>query len=175
MSLVMQKLFVGRLFEYTSYILAFFTAGWTVSGIIVIAFQCRLPTPWDSLRTNECVDIVAFGNYLASTNIVIEVLLVLVPLAVWTQDSPVGNRLYVSAVFWFRLRFVHTPTFLLGTTLTFLVSLQQSARSCTSSTLPYLPFRLLIAGLLPFACKLLRPCPSSAHVCQACTLLLPKT
>jgi hypothetical protein len=107
MALVMQKLFVGRVFEYTSYILALFTAGWTVSGVIVIAFQCHLPTPWDLSRTGECIDTVAFGNYLASTNIMTEVLLVLVPLAVWTQKSPVGNRLYVSAAFWSRLRYVH--------------------------------------------------------------------
>ncbi|KAF2633992.1 hypothetical protein BU25DRAFT_486968 [Macroventuria anomochaeta] len=105
-SLVMQKLFTGRLFEYTSYTLALFTTGWTLSGIIVTAFQCRLPKPWDVLKTNECIDIAAFGNYLASTNIATEVLLVLVPLAVWTQGSPVGNRLYVSTVFWSRLSII---------------------------------------------------------------------
>ncbi|KAH6629289.1 hypothetical protein C7974DRAFT_394220 [Boeremia exigua] len=103
MGLVLRRLFSGRLFEYTSYVLVLFTAGWTVSGIFVTVFQCKIPTPWDLLQTNECIDIVAFGNYLASTNIVTEMLLVLVPLAVWTQNTPVGNRLYVSAVFWFRL------------------------------------------------------------------------
>ncbi len=106
MSITIQRLFIGRLFECTSYVLALFTAGWTVSGIFVTAFQCRIPTPWDLLRTSECVDIVAFGNYLASTNIMTEILLVLVPLAVWTQSAPVGNRLYVSIVFWVRLRYV---------------------------------------------------------------------
>jgi hypothetical protein len=110
LSLVMRKLFAGRLFEYTSVILAFFTGGWTISGVIVTAFQCRVPTPWN-LLSNECIDTVAFGNYLASTNIATEVLLVLVPLAIWTQDASVGNRLYVSFVFWSRLRYVLSSRF----------------------------------------------------------------
>lgn len=106
MALVLQRLFCDRLFEYTSYVLMLFTALWTISGVLVTAFQCSLPTPWDFVRTNECVDILAFGNYLAATNIVTEILLVLVPLAIWTKNAPVGNRLFVSAVFWLRLRFV---------------------------------------------------------------------
>ncbi|KAJ4983670.1 hypothetical protein SVAN01_10828 [Stagonosporopsis vannaccii] len=103
MAMVIRKLFSGCLFEYTSCILAIFTAGWTISGFIVTAFQCRLPTPWDLMRTSECVDIVAFGNYLASTNIMTEALLVLVPLAIWVKKTAVGNRLFVSAIFWLRL------------------------------------------------------------------------
>jgi hypothetical protein len=107
LSLFMRKLFAGRLFEYTSVVLVIFTAGWTISAVIVTAFQCRMPTPWDVL-SSDCIDIVAFGNYLISTNIATEILLVLVPLAIWTQETSVGNRLYVSAVFWSRLRYVMT-------------------------------------------------------------------
>lgn len=106
MSIVIQRLFFRRLFECTSYVLAVFTAGWTLSGVLVTAFQCQLPTPWDLLQTSGCIDIIAFGNYLASTNLMTEILLVLVPLAVWTQSTPIGNRLYVSIIFWVRLRFV---------------------------------------------------------------------
>ncbi|KAJ8108367.1 hypothetical protein OPT61_g8223 [Boeremia exigua] len=98
MSIVIQRLFTGRLFECTSYVLAIFTAGWTLSGVLATAFQCHIPTPWDLLQASGCIDIVAFGNYLASTNIMTEILLVLVPLAVWTQSTPVGNRLYVSVI-----------------------------------------------------------------------------
>lgn len=105
LSVCVRKLFAGRLFDYTSLTLVIFTSGWTISGIIVTAFQCRMPTPWDVL-SSECIDIVAFGNYLTSTNIATEILLVLVPLAIWTQKISVGNRLYVSAVFWSRLRYV---------------------------------------------------------------------
>ncbi|KAF3037408.1 hypothetical protein E8E11_004495 [Didymella keratinophila] len=105
LSFFMRKLFAGRLFEYTSSILVILTAGWTISGMIVTAFQCRMPIPWDVL-SSECIDIIAFGDYLTSTNIATEILLVLVPLAIWTQESSVGNRLYVSAVFWSRLSIV---------------------------------------------------------------------
>lgn len=105
LSLVMRKLFSGRLFEYTSTILALFTAGWTISGIIVTAFQCQLPAPWNLSETDGCIDIAAFGNYLASMNIATEVLLVLIPLAIWIRGSTVGNRLYVSAAFVSRLRY----------------------------------------------------------------------
>lgn len=171
MALVMQKLFVGRVFEYTSYILALFTAAWTVSGVIVIAFQCHLPTPWDLLRTSECIDTVAFGNYLASTNIMTEVLLVLVPLAVWTQKSPVGNRLYVSAAFWSRLRCVSTLTMISIRSLTLPASSEQSVHSYTFSTLPppLLPSRT--AGQPQSACRSPKPFPSSAHACRVCTHL----
>lgn len=168
-SLVMRRLFTGRLFEYTSSILAVVTAGWTLSGVLVTAFQCRLPAPWDTLRINDCIDTIAFGNYLASTNIATEILLVLVPLIIWVKDSPVGNRLYVSAVFWSRLRFV-TLTFLGCIALTYTVSSRQSVRSCTSSTLPYPPFQSQTAGLSRCACKLRNHYPSSAHVCQGCIL-----
>lgn len=106
LSLIMRKLFTGRLFEYTSVILALFTAGWTISGVVVTAFQCQMPTPWNVLNSKECIDTMAFGNYLASTNIATEIMLVLVPLALWMQDNSVGNRLYISAVFWSRLRYV---------------------------------------------------------------------
>lgn len=64
-----------------------------------------MPIPWNVL-SDDCIDIVAFGNYLASTNIATETLLVLVPFAIWVQETSVGNRLYVSAVFWSRLRYV---------------------------------------------------------------------
>lgn len=103
LNLVMRKLFAGRAFEITSTILAIFTAGWTIGGVFVTAFQCHLPTPW-SMLDNECIRVVAFGNYLASINVATEVLLVLVPLANWAQDNAVGNRFYVSAVFCTRLR-----------------------------------------------------------------------
>ncbi|KZM24132.1 hypothetical protein ST47_g4713 [Ascochyta rabiei] len=105
-SLLIRKLFTGRLFEYTSIILALFTSGWTISGILVTAFQCRLPNPWDILKRDHCIDIAAFGNFLASINIATEVLLVLVPLAVWTRGTSVGNRLYVSATFFSRLSII---------------------------------------------------------------------
>lgn len=122
--LVIRRLFAGLLFEYTSLILALFTAGWTVSGIVVTVFQCRLPTPWDILKTDDCIDIAAFSNFLASTNIATEALLVLVPLAIWTRDRSVGNRLYVSTVFFSRLRSVVLSIFLLQL-LTIAALLQQ--------------------------------------------------
>ncbi|KAF1925078.1 uncharacterized protein M421DRAFT_264518 [Didymella exigua CBS 183.55] len=103
LSLVVRKLFAGRFFEYTSVILAVFTAGWTLSGVLVAAFQCRMPVPWNVLD-NECIDVAAFGNYLALTNVATEVLLVLVPIALRTQDnSVIGSRIYVSAIFCSRL------------------------------------------------------------------------
>lgn len=175
MALVMQKLFIGRLFEYTSYILALFTAAWTVSGIFVIAFQCHLPTPWDLTRASECIDTIAFGNYLASTNIVTEILLVLVPLMVWIQKSPVGNRLYVSAVFWSRLRYDHTLHMPSKSLLILSVSSQQLVRNYTFSMPPQRPHQSQTAGPLQSACKSPKHFPSSVRACQVYTHSLPKT
>ncbi|KAF2995386.1 hypothetical protein E8E13_004239 [Curvularia kusanoi] len=152
MALVMQKLFVGRVFEYTSYILALFTAAWTVSGVLVVAFQCHLPTPWDLARRSECIDTVAFGNYLASTNIVTEIMLVLVPLVVWTQKSPVGNRLYVSAVFWSRLSIVAAV----------IAQLYCSNASAPSSSLPSI-YATTISTQLAQTLSVISACLPSLH------------
>lgn len=115
-SFVIRKLFTGRLFEHTSVTLALFTAAWTTSGVLVTAFQCRLPTPWRVAETDHCIDVAAFGNFLASTNVVTEILLVLVPLAVWARGTAVGNRRYVTAAFISRLRSVFSFMLSLGDT-----------------------------------------------------------
>jgi len=173
MALVLQRLFCGRLFEYTSYVLTLFTAFWTISGVLVTAFQCNLPTPWDLVRTNECVDILAFGNYLAATNIVTEILLVLVPLAIWTKNTPVGNRLFVSAVFWLRLRFVD-PEASSQKILTCIVSSLPLGRSFISSTPPPSPLQLAMTGPSAYVCRSLKQFLLSAHACQGYILWLLK-
>ena len=82
---------------------AVFSLLWTISGVLVTAFPCNLPRPF-RLDGNKCFDIAKFVNYIAITNIVVEVLLVMIPLFVWNLRLDAGKRISVSCAFLSRLR-----------------------------------------------------------------------
>ncbi len=102
--LVIKNLLPGIVPKYTVLVFASFTALWTIIGILVSAFPCHLPTPWQFVDTQNCYDLVAFVNYISITNIVVEVLLVMIPLFIWNVRLSAGKRISVSLVFLARLR-----------------------------------------------------------------------
>ncbi|EAT79572.2 hypothetical protein SNOG_13245 [Parastagonospora nodorum SN15] len=81
--LVIRKVLPGTVPKYTALGFAGFTALWTLSGVIATAFACALPHPWIFVRNTQCYDVTAFVNYIGITNIIVEILLVLIPLVVW--------------------------------------------------------------------------------------------
>jgi hypothetical protein len=89
--------------RYTTYVFAGFTAIWTIVGVFVTAFACSLPNPWNFVMNKKCIDVVAFVNYVSITNIVSEVLLILVPLAIWNVRMSKTRTATVSLVFLSRL------------------------------------------------------------------------
>jgi hypothetical protein len=103
--ILIKKLLPGAIPKYTAIVFAAFTAIWTISGILVAAFACKPPHPWNFLRNRQCIDVVAFVNYIAITNIVVEVLLVIIPLVVWNVRISATRRASVSFVFLARLRY----------------------------------------------------------------------
>jgi hypothetical protein len=102
--LLIRKALPGVIPKYTTFAFAAFTALWTISGVLVTAFACRLPNPWNFLGNKKCYDVVTFVNYIGITNIVVEVLLVMIPLVVWNVRISATNRVSVSFVFLARLR-----------------------------------------------------------------------
>ncbi|KAH7397296.1 hypothetical protein BKA66DRAFT_594692 [Pyrenochaeta sp. MPI-SDFR-AT-0127] len=81
--LVVRKMLPGIVANYSALVLACFCGIWTVSGVLVSAFPCDLPAPWDFLRGNKCYNLEAFGNYIGTTNLAIEFLLIAIPLFIW--------------------------------------------------------------------------------------------
>ena len=102
--LVIREVLPGIVAKYTLLAFAGATAIWTVSGVLVNAFPCALPNPWKFTEIHKCYNVVAFVNYIGITNIVVEVLLVLIPLFIWNVRLSAGRRVSVSLVFLARLR-----------------------------------------------------------------------
>jgi hypothetical protein len=102
--LLIRKVLPGVVPRYTALVFAGFTSVWMVSGILVMAFACNLPHPWNFVENTKCLDVFAFVNYIAITNIVVEVLLVVIPLVVWNVRISTRRQASVSFVFLARLR-----------------------------------------------------------------------
>ncbi|KAF2635635.1 hypothetical protein P280DRAFT_553688 [Massarina eburnea CBS 473.64] len=103
---LIKKVLPGRIPRSTACVFIWFTLLWTASGVLVVTFHCSLPHPWKFLGNSKCIDIVKWVNYVCITNIVVEVLLVMIPLIVWNLRTSAGKRLSVSLLFLTRLSIV---------------------------------------------------------------------
>ncbi|KAF2795416.1 hypothetical protein K505DRAFT_239928 [Melanomma pulvis-pyrius CBS 109.77] len=90
--ILIKQILPGNTAKYTAMVFAGFTALWTVSGVLVTAFPCSFPNPWQFLPGKKCFELVKFVNYVGITNIVVEVLLVMIPLFVWNLRLTAGRR-----------------------------------------------------------------------------------
>lgn len=53
-----------------------FCAIWGLSSVLVVAFQCKLPTPWNYSASNTCINISAFWTYFSILNILTDFLII---------------------------------------------------------------------------------------------------
>jgi hypothetical protein len=104
--LLIKKVLPGSGVRYTCCGFAILSIIWTIADILVTAFPCELPDPWNFLG-KDCIDIVKFVLHIGVTNIWIEVVLIVMPLIVWNLRLSAGSSISVSAVFLSRLRYVH--------------------------------------------------------------------
>ncbi|KAF2713468.1 hypothetical protein K504DRAFT_335433, partial [Pleomassaria siparia CBS 279.74] len=103
--LLIKSIIPGNLSKYSALTFAGFTAIWAVSGVLVTSFPCSLPNPWEFGAGKNCFELIKFVNYIGITNIVVEVLLVMIPLFVW--NLPFFNRYSASYDFtWYYWRTV---------------------------------------------------------------------
>jgi hypothetical protein len=100
--ILIKNMLPGRPPRIAAWAFGIFSAIWTVIGVLVAAFTCSVPEPWNFLG-DKCIDIVAFANYICVTNIVVEVLLVAIPLSVWNLRLSAGRSICISSLFMARL------------------------------------------------------------------------
>ncbi|ORY10100.1 hypothetical protein BCR34DRAFT_486210 [Clohesyomyces aquaticus] len=89
---LIKQILPGRRPKIAALAFAAFSLVWTISGILVTAFPCRLPKPW-VIVGNKCYNLVSFINYIGISNCVAEVLLVVIPLFVWNLRLTAGRSL----------------------------------------------------------------------------------
>ncbi|KAF2439639.1 hypothetical protein P171DRAFT_436271 [Karstenula rhodostoma CBS 690.94] len=104
--LLIKDILPGSVARFTALGFAAFTALWTVTGVLVAAFLCPSPNPWQRGNGKKRLEISSWVNYVGSTNIVVEILLIMIPLCVWNVRTSAGRRIYVSLLFVSRLSVV---------------------------------------------------------------------
>jgi hypothetical protein len=107
--ILIKKILPGYTSRRTTSVFIGVTAIWTVTGVIVTAFPCSFPHPWQFGPEKKCFQLLKFVRYVCITNIVVEVLLVMIPLFVWNLRLDAGRRMSVSFAFVARLRYVYIP------------------------------------------------------------------
>ena len=105
--ILIKNLIPGSTARITALIFASFTALWTVSGVLVASFACSLPNAWQWNDKKSCINVVSWVNYVGATNIITEILLILIPLCIWNVRASAGRRMSVSLMFLSRLRYVY--------------------------------------------------------------------
>lgn len=104
--LVIRKVLPDYTSKTTTSVFIVFAGLWTLSALLVSAFPCSLPNPWQFDEGKKCIDLVKWVNYIGITNIVIEVLLVSIPLIFWNLRTSAGQRITASLLFLARLSIV---------------------------------------------------------------------
>ncbi|KAE8355354.1 hypothetical protein BDV28DRAFT_48871 [Aspergillus coremiiformis] len=79
------------------------TLVWTVVGVIVLVFQCKLPRTWDYL-SGQCLNVNAWWDYLGVTNILLESGMILQAMLVIARiQTHTKRKILLVVVFLFRI------------------------------------------------------------------------
>ncbi|KAL8918034.1 MAG: hypothetical protein Q9172_005584 [Xanthocarpia lactea] len=76
------KLFPYEASRHLSRALMSLTGIWTITGVFVIAFECKLPTPWSITSNDKCIDLLAFWTYYGIFNIITDIALIALPISI---------------------------------------------------------------------------------------------
>ena len=55
---------------------------WTITALFVVAFGCKLPTPWVLALSDQCIDLLAFWTYYGVFNIITDIALIALPISI---------------------------------------------------------------------------------------------
>lgn len=59
---------------------------WAVTGLFVVAFQCKLPQPWSFTQgQGKCADLLTFWTYFGIMNILTDLALHALPLPIFIK------------------------------------------------------------------------------------------
>lgn len=75
------KLFPFRASRLSSTGLMSLIGIWTITALFVIAFECKLPTPWSITSSDKCIDLLAFWTYYGIFNIT-DIALIALPVSI---------------------------------------------------------------------------------------------
>ncbi|KAL8648732.1 MAG: hypothetical protein Q9210_004813 [Variospora velana] len=76
------KLFPYRASRQTSTALMSLIGIWTTTALLVVAFECKLPTPWSITSTGKCINLLAFWTYYGIFNIITDIALIALPVSI---------------------------------------------------------------------------------------------
>ncbi|KAL8860940.1 MAG: hypothetical protein Q9178_002695 [Gyalolechia marmorata] len=76
------KLFPYRASRYSSTALMSLIGVWTTTAVFVIAFECKLPTPWSITTNDKCIDLLPFWTYYGIVNIITDIALIALPVSI---------------------------------------------------------------------------------------------
>lgn len=79
-----------RLLKHLCYTTLGFTAACAIASMLALAFQCRLPKPWDT-EGQKCVDRLGLNIGIHSLNIITDLCVTVIPL-VMLQDIQVSQK-----------------------------------------------------------------------------------
>lgn len=94
-----------RLLQRLCYASLAFTAAWAVASIFALAFQCRIPRPWEA-EGNKCMNQFSLNIGVHSLNIITDLFVIFIPF-VMIQEVQLSrrNRWIVRGLFASRLRY----------------------------------------------------------------------
>ncbi|KAL8704961.1 MAG: hypothetical protein Q9201_001907 [Fulgogasparrea decipioides] len=55
---------------------------WTITALLVVAFECKLPAPWSITSSGKCIDLPAFRTYYGIFNIITDIALIALPVSI---------------------------------------------------------------------------------------------
>ncbi|KAL8912045.1 MAG: hypothetical protein Q9171_002898 [Xanthocarpia ochracea] len=76
------KLFPYQASRHLSTALMSLNGIWTITAVFVIAFECKLPTPWSVTSNDKCIDLLAFWTYYGIFNIITDIALIALPVII---------------------------------------------------------------------------------------------
>ncbi|KIX04255.1 uncharacterized protein Z518_07809 [Rhinocladiella mackenziei CBS 650.93] len=92
-----------RQIQQSSYTLLVIIAGWTISGVFALAFQCPLPHPWMFVE-GKCVSREALSLFLGIVNILTDISLIVIPwVMMWWVQTHTRIKYQVMALFGSRI------------------------------------------------------------------------
>ena len=101
-----------------SIVLGIIVGTWTVTAMLVIAFQCKLPNPWSTSLSGKCIDLVAFWTYYGIVNIITDIAIIALPTMIVTRlQMKASRKAVIITCYCSRLSYV-LPYFLLDPTMT---------------------------------------------------------
>jgi len=82
-----------------------FTAAWAIASIFAMAFQCNLPSPWET-EGKKCIDLFGLNIGIYSSNIATDLLVIVISFMILQQAQfPPKRRWILRGLFASRVRY----------------------------------------------------------------------